>query len=74
MRLMQAQAETYNLCGLSYFTGCGLRPITGVTGVTFVAVLAVGLVTAPMPQLISAALQQQANAPDKKTKMKKAKC
>jgi hypothetical protein len=72
MRLMQAQAETYNLCGLSYFTGCGLRPIAGVT---LVAVLTVGLVTAPMPQLISAvALQQQASAPDKKTKMKKAKC
>jgi len=57
---------------LSYFTGCGLWSIAGVT---FVAALAVGLVTAPMPQLISAvALQQQASAPDKKAKMKKAKC
>jgi hypothetical protein len=51
------------------FYSCGLRPIAGVT---FAAALAVGLVTPPMPQLISAAaLRQQASAPDKKAKIKK---
>jgi hypothetical protein len=40
--------------------------------VMFAAALAVGLITAPMPQLISsAAAQQQASAPDKSAKTKK---
>jgi hypothetical protein len=53
----------------SYIAGSRLRPIARIT---FAAALAVGLVTAPTPQLISAAtLQQQASAPAKKAKMKK---
>jgi hypothetical protein len=40
--------------------------------VMFAAALCVGLITAPMPQLIpSAAAQQQATAPDKNAKPKK---
>ena len=40
--------------------------------VMFAAALAVGLITAPLPQLMSsAAAQQQASAPDKNAKSKK---
>lgn len=40
--------------------------------VMFAAALAVGLITAPMPQLVStAAAQQQASTPDKNAKPKK---
>jgi hypothetical protein len=40
--------------------------------VMFAAALAVGLITAPMPQLVStAAAQQQANTPDKKCQAQK---
>jgi hypothetical protein len=40
--------------------------------IMFAAALAAGLITAPMPQLMStAAAQQQASTPDKNAKMKK---
>jgi len=40
--------------------------------IMFAAALAVGLITAPMPQLMSTAVaQQQASAPDKNVKPKK---
>ncbi|HET7383273.1 MAG TPA: hypothetical protein VFJ59_11905 [Pseudolabrys sp.] len=65
---MQSQDGAYNLCWLSYFAGYGLRPIAGVT---FAAALTIGLVTAPMSQLMisAAALQQQASAPDKRSQL-----
>ncbi len=76
--------ERYNLCGLSLGAGCGLRPIAdrqrplaleikekNMPKAVFAAALAVGLVIALMPQLISsAAAQQKATASDKNAKMK----
>jgi len=76
--------EQYNLCGLSSFSGCGLRSIAGrqhpapleIKGsalmhkVVFAAALAVGLITAPMSQFVSSAAAQQVSA-EKNAKMKK---
>ena len=66
-------------------SGCGLRPIAGrqephleIKGselmhkVMFAAALAIGMMTAPMPEFVStAAAQQQASTPDKNAKPKK---
>jgi hypothetical protein len=76
--------ERYNLCGLSLGAGCGLRPIAdrqrpltleikekNMPKAVFAAALAVGLVIALMPQLISsAAAQQKTIASDKNAKTK----